>query len=691
MGHSRINSIENITDVVAKCCNNELNRNIRITQTCQGSGAGSHFVPDKRINLAYNAIGQFTFISRYENVNASGTTLRSIYTYDQANRLTGLTHRNLPTSGGLTDLVTYAWQYDPMNRITSQTHTAGAGGVSDGVSTFSYDQTSQLTVADHAAARVDENHAYDLNGNRNSAGYTTGTNNQSSTSQDSAGQKYSYVYDKEGNRTQRTRLASNGTTVLGVEDYTWDHRNRLTNVTFRATVGGTVLKTVDYSYDIFNRLVKRSFDSNGPTAGGVTDTFFAGYDGINPTLELSKDNPGTGGVSPSDLKHRYLWGPVVDQLFADEQNTGAATPVTAAGNTLWPLGDQLGTLRDIADFNPGTTTFAITNHRTYDSFGRLTAESNTAVDVAFAYTGKFFDEVTGLSHHWNRWFDPNLGKWISEDPIGFEAGDTNLGRYVGNGVNGNSDPSGLEGVGQHWVPVTVINDSEMIGRLSAGAVDTALGTYSGATEPHHRNGTFDDVTHPEYNKVVKRRLNEHMKENGISEKNKMTDVQMDEFIKKIENGTTGNKHDDKLLKTFNDEIRHRRELFKSNNPDSKDPGVSLADRKEKGRTMRKARGVVSGLLIGGLIATATNEAIGALDVAATSEDFRMGVEALSMGDLTLASKHFVGSGNYFPNGGFAGDLTDAGYPNGSVRFQKWWLETLSAALQAEGALANLDE
>jgi len=104
---------------------------------------------------------------------------------------------------------------------------------------------------------------------------------------------------------------------------------------------------------IFNRLVKRSFDSNGPTAGGVTDTFFAGYDGINPTLELSKNDPGAGGVSSSDLKHRYLWGPVVDQLFADEQYTGAATPVTAAGNTLWPLGDQLGTLRDIADFNPG--------------------------------------------------------------------------------------------------------------------------------------------------------------------------------------------------------------------------------------------------------------------------------------------------------------------------------------------------
>ena len=42
-----------------------------------------------------------------------------------------------------------------------------------------------------------------------------------------------------------------------------------------------------------------------------------------------------------------------------------------------------------------------------------------------------------------RWYDPEVGRWLSEDPIGFEAGDANLYRYVGNGVTLDTDPSGL--------------------------------------------------------------------------------------------------------------------------------------------------------------------------------------------------------------------------------------------------------
>jgi RHS repeat-associated protein len=178
------------------------------------------------------------------------------------------------------------------------------------------------------------------------------------------------------------------------------------------------------------------------TAGGVSDVWLAGYDGINPTLALSS-------LSSSSVTNRYLWGPGVDFLLADEQlapPASSASPV-AAGNTLWPLGDHLGTLRDLADF--GGTSFTITNHRVFDSFGRLTSETNSSVDSHFAFTGKFFDDLgdtdlsTSLSHHWNRWYDPQLGKWLSEDPIGFAGGDVNLGRYVGNEATGAVDSNGL--------------------------------------------------------------------------------------------------------------------------------------------------------------------------------------------------------------------------------------------------------
>lgn len=43
-------------------------------------------------------------------------------------------------------------------------------------------------------------------------------------------------------------------------------------------------------------------------------------------------------------------------------------------------------------------------------------------------------------------FDPSLGRWISEDPIGFAGGDNNLYGFVGNNPVNRVDPSGLEGV-----------------------------------------------------------------------------------------------------------------------------------------------------------------------------------------------------------------------------------------------------
>lgn len=66
------------------------------------------------------------------------------------------------------------------------------------------------------------------------------------------------------------------------------------------------------------------------------------------------------------------------------------------------------------------------------------------MDLIFGYTGKQLDEATGLQHNLFRWYDSALGQWLSEDPIGFAAGDENVRRYVGNGPADAIDPTGLE-------------------------------------------------------------------------------------------------------------------------------------------------------------------------------------------------------------------------------------------------------
>src|SRR5262249_92248 len=61
----------------------------------------------------------------------------------------------------------------------------------------------------------------------------------------------------------------------------------------------------------------------------------------------------------------------------------------------------------------------------------------------FKYTSRDWDGEVGLQYNRARYYDPVIGRWIVEDPIGFKGGDTNLYRYVGNAPANSTDPFGL--------------------------------------------------------------------------------------------------------------------------------------------------------------------------------------------------------------------------------------------------------
>ncbi|MDX1930784.1 MAG: RHS repeat-associated core domain-containing protein, partial [Pirellulaceae bacterium] len=381
----------------------------RVTEMIQQSQVGGNAVTAKRAAFAYNKLNQRTSVTRYQSTGTSNFVATTDYTYDTVNRLSGLTHKQSSTT-----LAGYTYGYDGLSRLTGVTSTI------EGLSTYTYDATSQVVGADHAAGgQADETYGFDLNGNRNTSGYTTSTNNHTT-----ADPGFTYTYDDQGNRTSRTE-----TSTGKVTEYSWDHRNRLVTVKDRNTAGGSVVKQVDYAYDAFNRLVKRTFDADGAGAGAATNQYWVYDEGINAVLQLD-------GPAASNLSHRYLWSDRVDELMADET-------VGSGADTLYALRDHLGTIRDIANFNESTSVTSVTNHRTYNSFGKLVSETNAAVDLIFGYTGKQLDEATSLQHNLFRWYDSSLGQWLSEDPMGFAAGDENLRRYVGNKTIGSTDSSGL--------------------------------------------------------------------------------------------------------------------------------------------------------------------------------------------------------------------------------------------------------
>jgi RHS repeat-associated protein len=146
-------------------------------------------------------------------------------------------------------------------------------------------------------------------------------------------------------------------------------------------------------------------------------------------LELTDaDGLDGAGYSP-ELSQRYLYGSAVDEILAVED---------AVDDVLWGLADHEGTIRDIVD-----STGTVQEHRQYDTFGQIVSPANPTADFPQAFTGRPLDTDTGLYDYRARWYDPAVGRFVSEDPSGFAGGDANLYRYAGNSPLVNVDPSGL--------------------------------------------------------------------------------------------------------------------------------------------------------------------------------------------------------------------------------------------------------
>ena len=399
----------------------------QMTQVTQQAQSGGNAVAEKLVEFDYGPTGQFSEIRRYADLLENEYVARSGFSYDATGRLTDLTH----SGGGLASAIEYSLGYDD-HLLDIVTY---GGKTFD----FSYDTVDQLVDVDYSGTGVptDEAYSHDDSGNRTNTGYGTGDHNRLL-----GDGVYTYQYDANGNRTVRfVDNDSSGTQTLGdtsITEYEWDHRNRLTRVTELATFAGAATQVVEYEYDAFNRLVTKTVDSDAD--GTVDETYHWGYDGDQAVLEFDGDTAG-------DVSHRYLWGPAVDQLLADETvDDGGAEDV------LWTLGDWQGSVRHLATYDDATDVTTIANEKVYDAYGNVASETNSAVDTLFGYTGRMFDDDTGLQWNLNRWYDPVVGRFVSEDPIDFLA-DVNWYRYVGNSPGMGADPSGLAPGPHHGYPL----------------------------------------------------------------------------------------------------------------------------------------------------------------------------------------------------------------------------------------------
>jgi len=82
----------------------------------------------------------------------------------------------------------------------------------------------------------------------------------------------------------------------------------------------------------------------------------------------------------------------------------------------------------------------------YDAFGRVLSDSNPGY-TPFGYAGGLYEFRTALVRFGARDYIAEVGKWSTEDPIGFLSGGFNDYAYVSNDPINNVDPSGLEEIG----------------------------------------------------------------------------------------------------------------------------------------------------------------------------------------------------------------------------------------------------
>ncbi len=204
----------------------------------------------------------------------------------------------------------------------------------------------------------------------------------------------------------------------GTNGYTWDARNRLVST----------LSGASFRYDSLGRRVSK-------TVAGTTTNYL--YDGANVAQELAGATPTanllTGGI---------------DEVFT--RTTVAPDPE----GTRHFLTDALGSTLVLAD-----AAGALPTQYTYDPFGNTTA-SGVGSSNSYQYTGRELD-AGNLYFYRARYYNPQISRFITEDPIGFD-GEINSYVYAYDSPVSFGDPFGLD------VTVTLYRGSGGFGHIGIG-------------------------------------------------------------------------------------------------------------------------------------------------------------------------------------------------------------------------------
>ncbi len=354
------------------------------------------------------------------------------YQYDGANQLSGITIPGVgtisyngflwmtPTGATLPGGTRQTFTHDPLMRpLSIKVSDPGGNPVTDAAVTldnmgniigqtsgtdsfsYTYDRAYQLLgVAKNGT--VEEDFAYDLVGNRTHADGVTGEITVNANNELVSYGGISQAFDANGNLIRKTE---NGNTI----SYVYNVTGRLVQVWAGDINTGTL--TAEYGYDPFGKRLWKEVE-------GVRTWFYYSDEGLAGEYDAAGNE-----IRTYDYKPGSGW--TTDPVFMQQ-----------GGNIYFYHNNHLGTPLALTDIY-GTVVWKATAR----AFGKTDVMVEQVVNN-LRFPGQYYDAETGLHYNWNRYYDPETGRYTRVDPLGFEGGSVMFYGYASNNPMTLVDPEG---------------------------------------------------------------------------------------------------------------------------------------------------------------------------------------------------------------------------------------------------------
>jgi len=322
---------------------------------------------------------------------------------------------------------TYHYQRDALGRITSINSVQGTQ-LND--TSYSYDALGRLiqatstpstssgtdVVTEQSRSTVTE-FTYDKAGNNlhKQSTYDTRMNQLLEDAQ------YRYTYDANGNLNRKIDKKTNH-----MHFYRYNDLNQLIEH-YKADETDHYVYRLLYTYDGFNRRVTKTYIDSKDKTKSYAHHYL--YDDQNIIAILDKNN------------NKQLLATIV------HHPTQIDTPLSITNHTTnktyYYHRDHQGSIVALTNEEG-----KVVEHITYDGhYGVILQHFKQETTLnPYGYTGRETD-TKDLYYYRARYYDPTTQRFLSRDPIEFEAGDFNFYRYVGNDCVNFRDPTGLAQIG----------------------------------------------------------------------------------------------------------------------------------------------------------------------------------------------------------------------------------------------------